>query len=128
MQGHTKDLAEKLEFSIIPLTPEIASMFRFFELDVRLKKFSVTHAVHTSRHAENIVSHGKGILAAILLHFQEVDINDEEIVQAWILVLSWIAEKEGLGNAPDDLEDVMGWVRWTQDNCGLFADELLENN
>lgn len=125
--ARAEDDSEVAEEFILSITPEIASMFRLFELDIRLKKFSVAHAVNTSRHAEKIVYHGKSILAAILLHFQEVDVDDTEIIQAWIIILSWIAEKEAIGNAPDNLEDIMGWIRWTQDNCGLFTGELQVN-
>jgi hypothetical protein len=80
----------------------------------------------------------KGI-AIILIHFLIEQFDDLELIQAWVYILSWIAEDEKIEDTPKNVllecpEDIQAWVDWMKDASGLMEagpkedDEILDED
>jgi hypothetical protein len=132
-EDHTE--VEEAEVSHVGfrLDPEIETLFRRFEIDIKVGDCSIKHRANTSHYSDEILKFGKDGLALILIHLLIEQIDDIDIIQAWVYILSWIAEDEKIEDVPKNIvlesaKDVQAWVDWTKTHSGLIEVDINEDD
>ncbi|GEM_PF-1299619 len=134
IKAETEDLCEELNTieEDNPKIPEaIAKIFRLFELEISIGTSSVYHRILISSTMDQILDLGKDGLRFLVLHLYEsiqVRVMDEDVLEAWHIMISFFAENLKAKNAPQDSEDFSDWFAWAIDFTGVeFTEDKQED-
>ena len=107
---------------------EIAQLFRLFEMSIRIGGNPIYYRVITSKITDKILAMEKAGLFFVVLHLMEsmdsdsADIN-EEMIEAWCIIISFFADNLQAENAPNDSDMPGDWFLWAADFVGITIGE-----
>ncbi len=123
--------SDELEAEIPVIPEEVAKLFRLFELEIRVGTSSVHHRILISGTMDTILDLGLEGLRYLVLHIYEsvqTRAMDEDVLEAWHIMIGFFAEKLKAEDAPQDSENLSEWFAWAADFTGIeFMEEEHED-
>ena len=112
---------------------EISELFRLYEMDIRCRGNPVYYRVITSNFIDQILKLEKAGLFFTVLHLmQSLDGNDDnaddDVLEAWCILISFFAENFGIESAPQGSDMLSDWFTWAAEFVGIEYSEELEED